>query len=97
MPSRSSRSCAAHPDTPIVLVEDAQAANKPTSKGRLLQELRTKLAAQGDKNLYFLSNQGMLGDDGEGTVDGGHPNDLGMMRHADAFTNGLRPILQAAK
>lgn len=84
---------AARPDTPIVLVEDANASNRPTGKGQILQEIRDKLAGQGVKNLYFLSNQGMLGDDGEGTVDGAHPNDLGMMRHAKAFTNGLRPLL----
>ena len=38
----------------------------------------------------------MLGDDSEGTVDGCHPNDLGMMRLADAFVKALRPILRGS-
>jgi lysophospholipase L1-like esterase len=83
-----------HCDTPILLVEDANLANRRTEKGDILRALCEKLSAQGDKNVYFLSNRGMLGEDGEGTVDGDHPNDLGMMRHADAFTEGLRPLLQ---
>jgi hypothetical protein len=45
---------------------------------------------EGVKDLHFLPSQGMLGDDDEGTVDGCHPNDLGMMRQADAFVKSLR-------
>ena len=45
------------------------------------------------KNLHFLSNEGMLGDDTEGTVDGCHPNDLGMMRQAEVFAKALSPLL----
>ena len=86
---------AAHPDTPILLVEDASLDNRPTGKGRILQEIREKLRLAGDKNLYFLSNHGMLGEDGEGTVDGTHPNDLGMMRHAEVFAKAIQPLLQA--
>ena len=55
--------------------------------------IHQKLTAQGMKNLHFLSNQGMLGDDTEGTVDGCHPNDLGMMRQAGVFAKALAPLL----
>jgi lysophospholipase L1-like esterase len=35
----------------------------------------------------------LLGDDSEGATDGSHPNDLGMMRYADAYEPALRSIL----
>jgi len=85
---------AKHPNTPIVLVEDSSVYDaSPTSKGRLLKSIVDQLVAEGVKHLYFLPSKGMLGDDGEGTVDGVHPNDLGMMRQADVFVEFLRPIL----
>jgi len=85
----------AHPDTPIVLAEDSSVRNvSPTAKGRILHTICEKLTAQGVKNLHFLSNEGMLGDDGEGTVDGVHANDLGMLRHAEVFAKALRPLLE---
>ena len=88
----------ARPNTPILLVEDASLkAISPTDKGRALRAAFEKLTSEGVEDLHFLSNQGMLGDDGEGTVDGIHPNDLGMMRHADVFTKALRPLLQEAR
>jgi hypothetical protein len=34
-----------------------------------------------------------LGEDGEDTVDGSHPTDLGFLRQAEAFRNGLEPLL----
>ena len=51
------------------------------------------LVAAGDKNLFYLTGDKLIGDDGEGTVDGSHPTDLGFMRQADAFIESLTPIL----
>jgi lysophospholipase L1-like esterase len=83
-----------HPNTSILLAEDPSFLNEcPTGKGRILRDAYKKLTAAGDKNLYFLASQDMLGDDSEGTVDGCHPTDLGMMRLADAFVKALRPLL----
>ena len=85
---------AAHPDTPILLAEDCSVRNVcPTEKGRILRTLYQKLTDEGVKNLHFLPNEGMLGDDTEGTVDGCHPNDLGMMRQAQVFAKALSPLL----
>ena len=85
---------AAHPDTPILLAEDSNYQNQcPTEKGRVLRTVLDKLAADGVKNLHFLSSENMLGTDFEGTVDGTHPNDLGMVRQAEAFTKALQPLL----
>ena len=85
---------AARPDTPILLAEDCSVRNIcPTEKGSILRTIHQKLTAEGMKNLCFLSNQDMLGDDTEGTVDGCHPNDLGMMRQAEVFVKALSPLL----
>ena len=81
------------PKTPILLVEDSNYQNKSTEKGNLLRAIFDKLKGSGDKNLYILANTGMLGDDGDGTVDGVHPNDLGMMRHAGIFIPYLKNLL----
>jgi hypothetical protein len=84
---------AARPDTPILLAEDCSVRNVcPTEKGRILRAIHEKLTAEGVKNLHFLASEGMLGDDTEGTVDGCHPNDLGMMRQAEVFTSALSAI-----
>jgi hypothetical protein len=87
----------AHPETPILLAEDCNVqSTSPTEKGSLLRKVHAQLTAGGVKNLHFLSNEGMLGDDTEGTVDGCHPNDLGMMRQADVFIKALAPLLPPA-
>lgn len=88
----------AHPNTPILLVEDYNIQNVcPTKMGVVLRAVNEKLKAESVANLHFLSSQDMLGTDGEGTVDGCHPTDLGMMRLADAFTKKLAPIVHESQ
>lgn len=82
------------PTTPIILVEDSSFRGLPSEKGNILREIFTKLIKQDDKNLYFLPNKNMLGQDFDGTVDGIHPNDLGMARQAAVFIQCLKPILE---
>jgi hypothetical protein len=55
------------------------------------------LVGGGDKHLFYLTGDKLIGDDGEGTVDGSHPTDLGFMRQADAFAEALAPLLAAKK
>jgi lysophospholipase L1-like esterase len=87
----------ARPNTPIVLVEDSSVKGiSPTEKGRVLRAVYDKLTKEGIKGIHFLPNTGMLGADSEGTVDGCHHNDLGMMRQADALSKVLRPLLKVA-
>lgn len=89
---------AARPDTPILLAEDSSVrATTPTPKGRILRRIFNELASEGVTGLRFLSNEGMLGDDFDGTVDGCHPNDLGMARQAAVFVNALRPLLNTTR
>lgn len=93
---------AAHPQTPILLVEDRVYANSFLSQWRpgfhaenhtALRAAFDRLQKSGVKNLHYLSADHLFGDDGEWTVDGSHPNALGFMRQADAFANVLEPLL----
>ena len=53
-----------------------------------------QLKKEGDKNLFFLPSQGIIGEDGEGTVDGVHLTDLGFYRIAGAIKKKLETILK---
>ena len=96
---------AAHPHTPIVLVEDRSYADSflNTTKREhneasraALKRAYDNLRKSGVKDLHYLKGADLLGDDGEATVDGSHPNDLGFMRHADEHAKVLGPILKKA-
>jgi hypothetical protein len=93
----------AHPTTPIVLVEDRTYADaflvsdresRNTSARAALKTEYDKLVAAGDKNLHYLRGDTLLGPDGEDTVDGSHPTDLGFVRQADAMEMILRPLIR---
>lgn len=82
---------AAHPDTPVVLVEntryesaflDPDLASKITEKNAVLAAEYRKLTEAGVPQLYYLETGDALGDDHEGTVDGVHLTDLGFLRYA---------------
>ncbi|MBT5874708.1 MAG: hypothetical protein HOH43_14925 [Candidatus Latescibacteria bacterium] len=88
----------AHPDTPILLVEDRTFTNAPFIRSQMevhterrsgLRTAYEELQAEGLTGLYYLAGDDILGSDGEGATDGSHPNDLGMMRYAD----GYEPVL----
>ena len=86
---------AVRPDTPILMAEDCSYTDAvPTGKGEQVRAIVAKLTAAGVPGLHFLSAKGMLGDDSEGTVDGCHPTDLGMMRQAEVFAGALTPLLK---
>lgn len=86
------------PNTPILLAEDAHVnATMPTSKSRFVRALYDKFKERNPelwKSLFYLEAKEMLGMDGEGTVDGCHPNDLGMKRQGTAFGIALQKILE---
>ena len=46
------------------------------------------------KKLHYIEGENLLGEDGDGTVDSSHPNDLGFMRQADVFAKTLKPLLR---
>jgi hypothetical protein len=93
---------AARPDTPIMLVEDRRNTNSWILPARnehhngnhaALREAFNKLIKEGMKQIYYLPGDNLLGQDGEGSTDSSHPNDLGFMRQADAFEPVLRQAL----
>lgn len=97
---------ARHAETPILLVEDRSYTNAFLIESKRLRNetnraaLRVvfeKLVSAGDVNVYYLTGEKLLGDDGEATVDSSHPTDLGFVRQADAFFEVLAPILAKQK
>ena len=95
----------AHPETPIVMAEDRLYSNGTILPGphkrnaenhAALKMVYDRLLAGGIKGLHYLPGAVQLGDDGEGTVDGSHPTDLGFLRMADAFAPVLAEALRQA-
>jgi len=90
---------ASRPNTPIVLVENIIYAHaiwlrqsdeiwrgSNAAARAIYQKLR-----RADENLHLIPTADLLGDDGEATVDGVHPTDLGFARMADV----IAPVLQS--
>ena len=61
---------------------------------RMAVENAEKLVAEGWKDLVYLPNDEMYTGDFEGTVDGVHPNDLGMQSMKDAFGKAVRTAMK---
>ena len=91
---------ARRPNVPIIIAEGCDVyCNTAQSKGirgrsKYVKPLYEKLLKEGWKDLHFLPAEEQLGDDFEGTVDGVHPNDLGMMSMARAFGKAVRKALK---
>jgi hypothetical protein len=92
----------ARPDTPILLVEDRSYANSSVvaSAKKHNEESRAALARafdalqkSGVKGVHYLKGDKLLAADGEDTVDGSHPTDLGFLRQAEAMLPALTPLL----
>lgn len=89
------------PQTPILLVEDrtyADAFFRPERAERnresrdALRNVFARLKGEGVKELHYLAGDSLLGQDGDDTVDGSHPTDLGFFRQARTLLGVLRPI-----
>jgi hypothetical protein len=86
------------PDIPVLLVEGFsfevflkdQVYSEPGKKNIELHRAYIALRESGIKQLYYMKGSDLTGSDHEGTVDGIHPNDLGMMRIAES----LKPVIQ---
>ena len=85
---------AKRPDVPIVMAEMCDVyCGGPNAKDKYARRLYDKLVAEGWTNLVYLPKDGMYTGDLEGTVDGCHPNDWGMMSLARAFGGAVRKAL----
>lgn len=94
----------AHPETPILLVEDrcfsnswikASTAEFHRRNHEALRRVFDHFVAAGDKNIYYLSAENLIGEktDYDSTMDSSHLNDLGMYRMTDSLEGAIRPIL----
>ncbi|MBI9065362.1 MAG: hypothetical protein JEZ14_25485, partial [Marinilabiliaceae bacterium] len=91
-----------HSETPILLVEEHDHPSPDLfpgkkkeiqSKNKALQLCYEKLIQSGCENLYYLSSEGLIGADSEGTGDGIHPNDRGMSHYINAYERALHAIV----
>lgn len=91
------------PGTPVLLVGDRTFADAPFRAGRRAghEARRSSLEAglgqlreAGMEGLHHLEGSGLLGLDGEDTVDGSHPTDLGFLRQARSFHPLLLELLE---
>ena len=89
-------------DTPILMVEDRSFTNSQFHKHlrdrhagnrKAFRAAFKRLNAEGLKGIHYLEGEGILGNDGEAATDGSHPNDLGMLRYAEAYLKSLKRIL----
>ena len=93
----------AHPDVPVVFVAlpPYPRATYNTKQGENMTKINEaqrrvfdKLKKAGEKKIYYVKSEGMLGDDLEATVDGTHFTDLGMMRYVDHIYSTLKKALK---
>ncbi|MCC8188134.1 MAG: SGNH/GDSL hydrolase family protein [Bacteroides sp.] len=95
-----------HPSTPILFVEDPvfthtrydrRIAEEVKRKNETLQCIFAAMQEQGEKYIYLLPSERMIGTDGEATVDGIHFTDVGFMRYAELLREVLSPWLLAGE
>ena len=91
-----------HPLVPILLAEHSggnvdglldTGKNAGYSRvNKVLNQAYSKLITAGTKNVYLLTNK-EIGFDINSTVDGLHPNDVGMEKYAGAYEKAIRAII----
>ena len=96
----------AHPDVPVIFIEDVifpysifdnVILEEVTKKNKAQRRLYDKLKKAGEKNIYYIEAEGMIGEDGEATVDGTHFTDLGAMRYVDHVLPTLKKALKKSR
>lgn len=91
----------AHPTVPILVIEDPDypykrfdraARERVECRRELLHSIMDRLLAA-DPQIHFLPSAGLIGDDGEASVDGLHFTDLGFLRYADNILPAITQLL----
>jgi len=94
------------PDTPIVLVEDFPRTNswvlsgprmEIAEKNQKCREIASELIKNGLPGFHYIEGDAFIGADGEASIDGIHPTDVGFLRAADCLEPVLRGILPASQ
>jgi hypothetical protein len=92
------------PEVPVLLVEgflnessyfnDPSHGNENIIRKRMeLKRAYETLKKSGVSKLFYQKGDGLIGEDHEGTVDGIHPTDVGMMRIAEALLPIMNKLL----
>ena len=91
-----------HPATPVLLTEhscgiasvslDSATLADCERVNKVLEQTFMEMKSSGAKNIYLLTAK-EIGLGAESTVDGIHPNDIGMMQYAVAYEKIIRQIL----
>lgn len=90
------------PGIPILLTEHDSYTDEemyPAKKkeyqdvNKALREVFDSLSVKGARNIYLLTKN-EINQDIETMVDGVHPNDIGMMRYAEAYEKTIRKIMK---
>ena len=93
----------AHPDVPVVFIEnpnyphlvfDKVRAADVAARNASMKAVYEKLKKAGEKRIYYIKGDRMLGTDGEATVDGVHFTDLGMVRYTEYVLPTLKKALK---
>ncbi len=91
----------ANPTTPILFMEniaypyaayDQSTRQYMAEKNGLLREIFEKIKSEGDSFVYYLPTDGLIGEDGEATVDGVHLTDTGFARLAQKVFEAIQKI-----
>ena len=106
MPKLIEKIRGAHPKTPIVLIEHIDLGDAPVNPSRRpgyvasnkeLRKIYEQRIKGGDRKIYYVRGEKLLGTDGQGTVDRVHPSDLGFMRMTAVIEPVLKRALRASK
>lgn len=93
----------ARPNVPVVFIEDPnyphlifdkKRAADVAARNAALRNVFQNLKKAGEKRIYYIKSDTMLGIDGEATVDGTHFTDLGMMRYTEYVLPTFRKALR---
>lgn len=91
------------PKVPIIMVEGAMYSYAKydsffkdylPKKNAKFRKNYERLIADGYKDIYYVTCEGLIGDDNEGTVDGIHFTDIGFRRYADKLIPIIKPLLE---
>lgn len=95
-----------NPSAAIVMVEiapvpssryDTKTRDSHKQINAAYRAIYDRLVREGEKNIYFVTSDGLTGPEEEGTVDGNHLTDYGFRAYADKLISVLRPILKKQK
>ena len=82
-----------NPELPYIMItHPSKGINEPVNRRKIIMESYLKALDKGDKNVYYIDGDSLFAgyEYDSCTVDGCHPNDLGLYRMAQ----GILPILK---